>query len=634
MKQQKANGGSKDYNNRINTNRAITNGTNSNGANTQGANTNRTTNNDSRASQNRVTSNVNINPEVVAKAFEKSPNTKTAAERSRILRERFFWSTPRIFADPAKPALPIHGAPVETVIRTGRHMPGVVVGMRTPTEVARLEKEVHTLRSQLLDRTWQCPYAECHAGPFKGNDPAAIDAHMRIEHNTLQCFLCDDVNTLLPYYDQDAIREHFVTHHAADVKDLAKPWTTLESSEQLNQKDLQDLRKYLSVNALDTVRKNKLMLFNFCDRCGRDQLRLNHPADRLHHDTVCKELGANSRSQKLQMMPLCKFCGKTRPKAAGSDHPAPCSCGHVPQDRFDPGRLCGTCGIQYDGQSPPFDRHYREIHQRWCAMHSGAMWDFCGFCGIGLEGLGDLTKREHVHWCSERPNKGPATCPFPSCTESLFNGEQAKRHVEVTHGNSRACPFCQDSFTRITPDEKQIHLALHLYNIGAAPTVPEEEVTVPPAQASQPASQQLNAVSELVKAPYMGKPLQPTPSPSPENAQLARGGKGNAVPPKRPVSKLGDIREDGSQLGSAWKGLSETTNGRGKSAHAEKDNELDDDAVAPIWRNAGENDADPPQRAKSPVWGLDDPKYTPPYEARCSRCFRAAGANATWIRVS
>ena len=411
----------------------------------------------------------NINPSVLDNAFQKSSNTQTAADRSCMLRERFYWNTPRIYADPSKPTMPIHAAPLETVIRTGRFMPGVVIGMRTPTEVARLEKEVHSLRSQLLDRTWQCPYAECHAGPFKVNDPAAIDQHMRIEHSTLKCFLCDDVNNLMPYYDQKSIREHFVTHHAAEFTDLSSPFGAFDTFKKQNLQHIQDLQNLLSVNALDTINKNKMMLFNYCDRCGRDQFRLDHPADRLHHDKVCREVSADAAQKKIFRMPLCKFCGSSRTKMPESFQPEPCSCQQVPRDPFDPGSVCPTCGIKYDGHSPPMDRHYREIHERWCAKHSGGMWDWCGFCGVGLQGRRDLARRLHVHWCEERPNKGPATCPFPSCTESLFNGAQAKTHIETAHGNNQTCPFCRDTFTDLTPDEQQMHLALHLYNIGAAP---------------------------------------------------------------------------------------------------------------------------------------------------------------------
>ena len=145
---------------------------------------------------------------------------QSAAGRSHILRERLYWETPRIYADPQKPTMPIHAPPLEHVVRTGRRMPGVVTGMRTPSEVARLQKQVHSLRHELLDRTWQCPYAECTAGPFKVNDPGAIDWHMRVQHSTLKCFLCNDTNYLFPYYDHKTIRDHLVSYHAAEVKEL------------------------------------------------------------------------------------------------------------------------------------------------------------------------------------------------------------------------------------------------------------------------------------------------------------------------------------------------------------------------------------------------------------------------------
>ncbi|KAJ8124857.1 hypothetical protein O1611_g8783 [Lasiodiplodia mahajangana] len=148
--------------------------------------------------------------------FKNSKNTMDEATRMRELRDRSFTNTNSIFTNPLKPVMPLHGPPLESIIKTGPGMPGVSIAMMTPTEMLQLQREVHSLRFQLLDRTRECPYADCDRY-FTFADADGLDRHIREDHNILRCFLCDKDEHLLPYYNTEQIKNHFVTEHVPDI---------------------------------------------------------------------------------------------------------------------------------------------------------------------------------------------------------------------------------------------------------------------------------------------------------------------------------------------------------------------------------------------------------------------------------
>ncbi|KAI0450582.1 hypothetical protein F5B21DRAFT_490595 [Xylaria acuta] len=156
------------------------------------------------------------NQEPLDKLFQYSSNTIDEATRMQLLRDRTFTSVNSIFTNPLKPVMPLHGPPLESIIRTGPSMPGVSIAMLTPTEVLRLQREVHSLRFQLMDRTRECPYADCDRY-FTFADSDSLDKHIREDHNVLRCFLCDKNQHLLPYYNADQIKEHFASEHVDDL---------------------------------------------------------------------------------------------------------------------------------------------------------------------------------------------------------------------------------------------------------------------------------------------------------------------------------------------------------------------------------------------------------------------------------
>ncbi|KAI2638414.1 hypothetical protein GGS21DRAFT_437924 [Xylaria nigripes] len=148
--------------------------------------------------------------------FKNSNNTMSEATRMRMLRNRSFTGALSIFTNPLKPVMPLHGTPLESIIKTGPSMPGVSIAMMTPTEMLRLQREVHSLRFQLLDRTRECPYADCDLY-FTFSDTEGLDRHIREDHAVLRCFLCDKDKHLLPQYNLDQIKKHFVSEHLNDI---------------------------------------------------------------------------------------------------------------------------------------------------------------------------------------------------------------------------------------------------------------------------------------------------------------------------------------------------------------------------------------------------------------------------------
>ncbi|KAI1089222.1 hypothetical protein F5B19DRAFT_468386 [Rostrohypoxylon terebratum] len=155
---------------------------------------------------------------VVDKIFKSSTNDLDGVNRARMVREKLFWNTPSIFTNPAQPVYPTHAPLLESIIRTGPFVPGYTIAMRTPSEMARLQREVHTLRGNLLDRIRECPFNECQRYfPFR--DREGLSRHITEDHSILKCFLCNEKSTLLPYYDQNSLRRHFIEVHRQDISD-------------------------------------------------------------------------------------------------------------------------------------------------------------------------------------------------------------------------------------------------------------------------------------------------------------------------------------------------------------------------------------------------------------------------------
>ncbi|KAL7620117.1 hypothetical protein AAE478_009109 [Parahypoxylon ruwenzoriense] len=330
--------------------------------------------NPSRSSNFQTTYRPRPFSEPINQFFRGSVNTTDGASRAQELRERLFWDIPSVFTNPAKPALPIHAAPVETIIKTGPNMPGYTIAMRTPSEVARLEREVHTLRGHLLDRIRECPYLDC-GRYFPFSDGEGLARHLREAHQTLACFLCPGTRHIFPYFDHYSIRQHFLSEHYDDLKKLFG----------------------VPDNVADQA--GHIIVTNYCHSCGRDQFKLKNPKDRMHHHRVCEE--PSQRGLIVGPTAWCRYCGR----ALQNGHTS-CECGLKSFETFDPGNFCPSCGLEYDST---MDRGYREIHKNFCKHPSGKPNDCCAYCGIVLKDKNDDEKRWHMQSCMEKSSSSSPT---------------------------------------------------------------------------------------------------------------------------------------------------------------------------------------------------------------------------------
>ncbi|XXH05316.1 hypothetical protein Hte_011741 [Hypoxylon texense] len=290
--------------------------------------------------------------------FQTSGNALGGAERAARLRERFFFSDPSIFTNPTKPAMPLQAPPIETVIRTGPNVPAFTTAMRTPTEVARLEKEVHTLRGNLLSRIKECPYMEC-GRYFTFADGEGLARHLREDHKTLECFLCPAEVSQLARYDSSSIRRHFLLVHYDDMK------------------------------ALFGIPANSRVKVKYCNRCGRDQSKLNNPRDIQHHEQQCMHTAEHPTG-------WCKYCGDAEPDPKQYD----CRRGIQPRDyETDIGGWCKRCGMEYDDS---MSEAYRERHKILCRTPCGLTNTFCPKCGVDLSDLTVPARDRHIRPCNAK----------------------------------------------------------------------------------------------------------------------------------------------------------------------------------------------------------------------------------------
>ncbi|KAI0018590.1 hypothetical protein F4780DRAFT_514697 [Xylariomycetidae sp. FL0641] len=354
------------------------------------------------------------------KFFQKSSNNKKGATRAEVLRDIFYKDPVSLFTNPAKPALPLHGAPIEQMLKTGPAMPVVSIAMMTPTEMARLQVEVHSLRMLLLDRIRKCPYADCERYfNYHVTDQDALDLHLREDHPTMACFLCPDRNQLLQRYNQEQLRAHFLDVHMDDFQTLFAAKDTGK-----DKPSPEGLR------------------FEFCDRCGRNHALLNDVEDQRHHAQVCAPLKeGEERTREI----YCSKCANVR--SEDPDHPGkllPCGCrvaDNEPEDTI--GDFCRTCRLRWTAS---MSKGYRERHVNRCMGLGGHEWDWCPFCGVDLQKSDREARRRHGVYCHQRLNgrasktKQPGDDPPPPHTQDKDNSRRQKRPRSSTMKATAAMP--------------------------------------------------------------------------------------------------------------------------------------------------------------------------------------------------
>jgi hypothetical protein len=366
--------------------------------------------------------------------FHRDPNYPT------MMRDQTFWKTPSIFANPFKPMIPINAPPVEPLLQVGKSIPRVTLGIRTPTELAQLENEVHKLRNLLLGRVRDCPYADCRR-TFKYGDEDALDSHVREEHPVLRCPYCYvaglggiEAESNLYFADKDRALEHFYKYH----------WDHVTAQAGIGPNHL----GFTKTDIPDAVSSNKhsqhlLADYKHCHQCGRDNVACHDRQDRRNHEQKCNNMdNIDSEQQFLatggppSKPKYCTSCG-----VESQDQCQNTSCAGKAEGTHNPPKICCIhCGLPWAGYSAL----YQAIHKAGCRPLGGRTWDFCGFCGISFAAMDDLSKHTHAEFCNERPKPQPTPCP--ECSHELQSPSEAKEHFEKKHDLREGCLWCDQKF--------------------------------------------------------------------------------------------------------------------------------------------------------------------------------------------
>ncbi|KAK6829721.1 hypothetical protein PG987_010305 [Apiospora arundinis] len=392
------------------------------------------------------------------------------------MRDLTVWETPSIFTNPMKPVMPLHAPPLETVIRTGPDVPAITLGMRTATEQARLEREVHTLRAQLMDRIRDCPYNDCDKR-FSYMDTHGFEKHIKYDHKILQCALCVafrrgngsdvDIDRSMMYMNRDQILIHISEEHSEQLQLLFQ--VPKEGSGSQTWKKATPEQK----------KKMEMTLFPYCFHCGRHEIRLDDAEDMFHHHINCRGTDDHPKSAA----PFCRTCGaQAKRDGFGNLKCSSGSCGsHDPN--YSPKKdCCHKCGFNLAGCS----KAYRAKHQHLCKGLPGGSCkgskSYCPFCGIHLADIDAEEQDQHIWTCRERPQPKPQSCPVcPSKVTKnalLYTPQEVQRHLETAHGSSSSCPWCAKNLVGKTHSQdwsdgaKHYHFAHHMGQV--APNVGED----------------------------------------------------------------------------------------------------------------------------------------------------------------
>lgn len=315
--------------------------------------------------------------------YDSQAEFRTGSGTHESMRKQAWWAPPSIFANPLKPVMPLHAAPLETVIRTGPSVPSVSLGLRTSTEMARLEREVHMLRGHLLDRSRECPYHDCHRF-FHYLDTKSFEDHFTQEHAIVRCTLClafapTKKHAGMLYLDRKQIIEHILNDHS---EQLTAFFSVPNSDHAMPSQPPTRLRASL------TSRPG----YPFCGRCGRNNTKCCEAEDLENHMFRC---AVPSWSPDSGPPPAyCESCGtKTGSCWPYTSCPDSKCVSHNPklpgEDRF-----CHKCGLRWKDK---YSDSYKARHASGCNYMGGMDDSFCVHCGVSLHGV-----QNHDEVCSAR----------------------------------------------------------------------------------------------------------------------------------------------------------------------------------------------------------------------------------------
>ncbi|ORY70352.1 uncharacterized protein BCR38DRAFT_481484 [Pseudomassariella vexata] len=405
--------------------------------------------------------------EEIARLLNRGTHNLRGAIDHVSMRAQAFWDPPSVYANPLKPAMPIHGPPMESVIKTGPSVPEVSLAMRTPTEMARLQREVHMLRGQILDRVRECPYQGCDKY-LAYSDALEMDRHLNQDHYILKCFFCcPKTDHRLQYFNEEQIKAHIATEHYEELKQLGQ--VPVDTGGESLQEGSLALTENCDRDAMVAIETKKKVLFSFCDRCGRDQNLCRQEGDYINHKLKCKMFEFSPDDVRYGERPAyCATCGYKLGCSLGNRQCTRVGCltyGPNPQEENN---FCKECGYGI--------RHLTEKdriqHLLGCRPCGGWTWDYCGFCGVQLAHLGDAKKCEHGWWCDARPRPKPVRCPSEMCQSVILTSpEQAIAHFNFEHNVHHSCLWCGKNWSKNRSEEwiddkKLRHFAQHMHQFA------------------------------------------------------------------------------------------------------------------------------------------------------------------------
>lgn len=331
-----------------------------------------------------------------AAAYNRQAEFRTGSGTHESMRKQAWWTPPSIFANPLKPIMPLHAAPLETVIKTGPSVPSVSLGLRTSTEMARLEREVHMLRGHLLDRNRECPYHDCHRF-FHYLDTEGFEKHLTQEHAIVRCTLCLAFSTTEKhlgtlYLDRKHILEHIAGEHSEHLAEFVSVPTSHHAvpSQQPTSTGVTDRRR-IPANVRARLGRP------FCDRCGRDNNKCSEGEDILNHMYRCTLPDWSFASESPPA--YCESCG-TKTGSSWPERSCPDrNCASNDPNLADEERFCHKCGLHW---SDNHSEAYKATHGAGCKLMGGPNDSFCMDCGISLRGLCANGLQNHGQVCAGR----------------------------------------------------------------------------------------------------------------------------------------------------------------------------------------------------------------------------------------
>ena len=313
--------------------------------------------------------------------------------------------------------IPINAPPLDELLATGSEsMPVVTLGVATPTEHRRLQREHYDMRNILLNRSQRCQYAGCGV-IFPSTQQAALQQHLRDAHAGDRCNFCDEV--LFHHWPAEQRYRHFVQKHAG-----------LFSLAQTSERDgavKVPVRPHR--NAVAEAAAGWL----YCPRCGRDHLVLDARADRAQHDSVCY-FGTDRVEGEWK---ACETCGESVYAADQQQHP------HAHRTAI-PGEApyCLNCALPLG----LFSDAYRKKHTLFCKSRpSRHAIEFCPWCCAKLPPRGGVGLK-HVETCAKKPRGSPAS-------SAVTEDEGLEEEEEGGYGNDDGSEFLYVSDEEVEDDE-------------------------------------------------------------------------------------------------------------------------------------------------------------------------------------